>query len=53
MSVDVVCSECGTSDRYEDEHEARTDGWTALRIDGIVGPANQSEWTGRCPDCSD
>jgi hypothetical protein len=53
MNVDVVCAECSETERFEDEHAARSEGWTDLRIDGVVGPANQSEWTGRCPVCSD
>lgn len=53
MSVFIVCSECEKSEEYADEHAARSDGWTELSIDSVVGPANQSEWTGLCPDCSE
>jgi hypothetical protein len=52
MSVFVVCSQCGYTEEYTDEHAARSDDWTELSIDGVVGPANQSEWTGLCPDHS-
>lgn len=50
MSVFVSCEECSRSERYDDEHAARSDGWTDLAIDGVVGPADQSEYRGRCPD---
>jgi hypothetical protein len=53
MSVFVVCSQCGDTEEYTDEHAARSDGWAELSIDGVVGPANQSEWTGVCPDHSE
>ncbi|MFC7154060.1 hypothetical protein ACFQPA_01140 [Halomarina halobia] len=52
MSVFVVCENCGRGEAFADEHEARAEGWVKLRIDGVVGPANQSEWSGRCPDCA-
>ncbi|MFC6960689.1 hypothetical protein [Halocatena marina] len=53
MSSFIVCSRCGTTESYADEHVARSEGWTNLSIDGVVGPANQSEWAGLCPECSE
>lgn len=52
MSVFVVCENCGRTEEFSDEHAARSSGWADLYIDGVVGPANQSEWNGRCPDCA-
>ncbi|WP_330632250.1 hypothetical protein [Halocatena halophila] len=48
----VVCTDCGKSDSYADRHAARRDDWHELSIDGVVGPADQSEWYGLCPECS-
>lgn len=53
MSAFVVCASCGHTEEHADEHTARAGGWTGLSIDGVVGHANQSEWNGVCPDCSD
>ncbi|WP_254545850.1 hypothetical protein [Halomarina pelagica] len=52
MSVFVICDNCGRGAEFVDEHEARAEGWRNLRIEGVVGPANRSEWNGRCPDCA-
>jgi len=53
MSAFVICTECGRGGQYGDEHGARNDGWEDLSIDGVVGPGNESEWAGHCPECSD
>jgi hypothetical protein len=50
MSVFVACEECQRSEMYDDEHAARADGWGDLEIDGVVGPADQSEYRGSCPE---
>jgi hypothetical protein len=50
MSVYVACDRGSRSDRYDGEHAARADGWAELSIDGVVGPADQSEYRGLCPD---
>ena len=50
MSTIVICDQCGRADEFPDEHKARAGGWRNLRIDGVIGPANASEWHGRCPD---
>lgn len=51
MSTIVSCSNCGRTEEVDSEHAARAAGWTELGIDGVIGPANASEWTGLCPDC--
>jgi len=50
MSVFVACENCTRSEMYDDEYTARADGWADLAIDGVVGPADQSEYRGHCPD---